>query len=77
MRALCTTLLAASLFATAVPMATADDAAPTEDAAATEAPAKDWTEHKGDLPFIVGYAAGMKEVEFTGKPPMLFFTTTW
>lgn len=36
-----------------------------------------WGEHWGDLPFVVGYEKGMKEVEFTGRPPMYFFTTTW
>lgn len=36
-----------------------------------------WGEHMGDLPFIVGYEKGMKEVEFTGRPPMYFFTATW
>jgi hypothetical protein len=50
----------------------AQDAAPAE-----EAGEKDWADHKGDLPFIVGYEKGMKEVEFSGKPPMYFFTTTW
>lgn len=38
---------------------------------------KDWSEHTGDLPFVVGYEKGMKEVEFTGRPPMYFFTATW
>lgn len=36
-----------------------------------------WREHMGDLPFIVGYEKGMREVEFTGRPPMYFFTATW
>ncbi len=36
-----------------------------------------WAEHMGDLPFVIGYAKGMKEVEFTGRPPMYFFTATW
>lgn len=51
--------------------------APAPAPAASDAEKEKWGEHMGDLPFIVGYAAGMKEVEFTGKPPMLFFTTTW
>ncbi len=38
---------------------------------------KDWSDHVGDLPFIVGYDAGMQSVQDTGKPPMFFFTTTW
>ncbi len=51
----------------------------TAAAADTVSPAEreKWGEHMGDLPFIVGYAKGMKEVEFTGRPPMYFFTTTW
>lgn len=38
---------------------------------------KDWKEHEGDLPFVVGYEKGMQQVEFTGRPPMYFFTATW
>ena len=45
--------------------------------AADEAEKAKWGEHMGNLPFIVGYEKGMKEVEFTGKPPMWFFTATW
>jgi len=36
-----------------------------------------WAEHCGDVPFVVGYEKGMREVEFTGRPPMYFFTATW
>jgi len=61
-------------FAPAPRIARAEDPAP-EEAAAPEA--KDWTEHMGDIPFVVGRAAGEEEAEFTGKPPMYFFTTTW
>ena len=39
-------------------------------------PAKDWTAHMGDLPFVVGMDAGRAEVKFTGKPAMLFFTSS-
>ena len=39
--------------------------------------AKNWTDHMGNIPFIVGRAAGLKEVEFTGKPIMYFYTATW
>jgi len=46
----------------------------TAPAAAAE---KDWSKHKGDIPFIVGREAGMKEAEFTGKPVMFFYTATW
>jgi hypothetical protein len=28
----------------------------------------------GDIPFIVGHAAGVKEAEFTGKPIFFFYT---
>jgi hypothetical protein len=53
-------------------------ARPERAALAADAAEKEkWGEHMGDLPFIVGYEKGMKEVEFTGRPPMYFFTTTW
>ena len=39
--------------------------------------AKDWSKHTGDIPFIIGREAGMKEVEFTGKPILFFYTATW
>jgi hypothetical protein len=72
-----------ALGAVAAPADAGDDKAPPAktapagaDAAADAERAK-WGEHMGDLPFIVGYEKGMKEVEFTGKPPMLFFTATW
>jgi ABC-type sugar transport system substrate-binding protein len=52
-------------------------AAPGRAVAADEAERAKWGEHWGDLPFVVGYEKGMKEVEFTGRPPMYFFTTTW
>ncbi len=48
-----------------------------EPAASDAAEAKDWTEHMGKLPFVVGREAGEAEAEFTGRPPMYFFTTTW
>jgi hypothetical protein len=47
--------------------------APSDDKANLEK----WAEHVGDLPFVFGFANGMKEVEFTGRPPMYFFTATW
>ena len=31
----------------------------------------------GNIPFIVGPERGHKEAEFTGKPILYFFTTTW
>jgi hypothetical protein len=51
-------------------------ASPASSPAADEAEKAKWGEHMGDVPFIVGYEKGMKEVEFTGKPPMWFFTGT-
>lgn len=51
-------------------------AAPSAPAATPEEMEK-WGEHMGDLPFIVGQEAGLKDVEFTGRPPMYFFTATW
>ena len=38
---------------------------------------KNWTESKGKLPFIIGYEKGMAEAKFSGRPMMVFFTTTW
>lgn len=55
------------------PAACGGDAAPD----AAKAEREKWAEHMGDLPFVIGYEKGMKEVEFTGKPPMYFFTATW
>ncbi len=42
-----------------------------------ESEQKDWSSHKGNIPFIIGREAGMKEVEFTGKPILFFYTATW
>ena len=37
-----------------------------------------WSDHKGDVPFIVGDVAQGKRVSAsTGKPPLYFFTATW
>ncbi len=38
---------------------------------------KDWTDHKGKIPFIVGFEKAMAEAKFSGRPVMAFFTTTW
>ena len=57
-----------------------DEAKPGDPKALEDAKAAEkakWGEHMGDLPFVVGYEKGMKEVEFTGRPPMYFFTATW
>jgi hypothetical protein len=45
-------------------------------ALAGDAPATDWSKHMGDLPFVVGMDAGRAEVKFTGRPAMLFFTSS-
>lgn len=37
---------------------------------------KDWTAHMGDVPFVVGMEKGREEVKFTGRPAMLFFTSS-
>jgi len=39
------------------------------------APPVDWSKHMGKLAFAIGHERGMKEVAFTGKPPMFFFTS--
>jgi len=67
------------LGAVAAPADAGDDKAPPAKTApaAADADREKWGEHMGDLPFIVGYEKGMKEVEFTGRPPMYFFTATW
>lgn len=44
---------------------------------ADDAERKKWADLMGDLPFVIGYERGLKEVEFTGKPPMFFFCATW
>lgn len=36
-----------------------------------------WNSHMGKVPFVVGYENGKAEAQFSGKPMMLFFTTTW
>ena len=58
-------------------VARADEPAPADAAKAGDGEEKDWADHMGDIPFLVGRAAGEAEADFTGKPPMYFFTTTW
>ena len=72
--ALALALAASGAVVSPVPAAADDPPAPANPANAER---EKWGEHWGDLPFIVGYEKGMKEVEFTGRPPMYFFTTTW
>jgi hypothetical protein len=36
-----------------------------------------WDDHKGDIPFLIGQAAGARAVAATHRPPMYFFTATW
>ena len=45
--------------------------------AACGPPKSKWADHKGDIPFVVGQAAGMRQAEASGRPPMYFFTATW
>lgn len=66
-------LFALGLAAGALAVLSSSSPAPAADSAEKQK----WGEHMGDVPFIVGYEKGMKEVEFTGKPPMWFFTATW
>ena len=42
---------------------------------AEEASPLTWASHMGELAFTVGHERGKKEVEFTGKAPMFFFTS--
>jgi hypothetical protein len=65
---------ATALFAwvgAAAPASAGDSSAPTKQEK------EKWAEHMGDVPFVIGYAKGMKQVENTGRPPMYFFTATW
>jgi hypothetical protein len=48
---------------------------PASSLASDFAPPVDWSKHMGKLSFAVGYERGMKEVAFTGKAPMFFFTS--
>ena len=49
---------------------------PASSLADDSAPPLDWSKHMGKLAFAVGYERGMKEVAFTGKAPMFFFTSS-
>jgi hypothetical protein len=71
LRPLVITLAALACFAPC-----ADSTARADETQAEETKDK-WAEHRGDLPFVVGYEKGMAQVKMTGKPPMYFFTTTW
>ncbi len=51
--------------------------ASAEDPPAADAERTKWAEHMGDLPFVIGFDKGMKEVEFTGRPPIVFFTADY
>ena len=73
MRPLTLTLsLALALAAFAAPAAA--DAPGATAAPAADSQREKWAEHMGNVPFVLGYENGMKEAQFTGKPPMLFFT---
>ena len=56
-----------------------DDKAPPAKPAPAPADAEreKWAEHMGDVPFVIGFEKGMKDVEFTGKPPLVFFTADY
>jgi thiol-disulfide isomerase/thioredoxin len=60
----------------AAPAACGRDA---EVAAAPSAATDDakWVDDVGDVPFVIGLAAGTKAVAASGRPPMYYFTTTW
>ena len=44
---------------------------------AQSGPGKDWSHHTGKVPFVIGYDAGLAQAKESGKPLMLFLTTTW
>lgn len=44
---------------------------------AQSGPGKDWSHHTGKVPFVIGYDAGLATAKESGKPLMLFLTTTW
>ncbi len=69
-------LLAATLALAAALPASAQDRGATARPPRAAAP-KDWRKHTGNIPFIIGREQGMKEVEFTGKPILFFYTATW
>jgi thiol-disulfide isomerase/thioredoxin len=55
------------------------EADPAADAAVRTAAAEDakWADDVGDIPFVIGLAAGTKAAAASGRPPMYYFTTTW
>src|SRR5262245_43044101 len=69
----------ASAFLLLVATALAPAACGREPDAAAPVGAADskWADDVGDVPFVVGLAAGTKAVAATGRPPMYYFTTTW
>ncbi|MCA8961232.1 MAG: thioredoxin family protein [Planctomycetes bacterium] len=36
-----------------------------------------WSHHSGDIKFVIGFEKGQEMAQLSGKPMMLFFTTTW
>lgn len=52
-----------------------EEPAPAEEETDPKVPVN-WTAHMGKLPFVVGHDLGMKEVAFTGKAPMFFFSSS-
>jgi thiol-disulfide isomerase/thioredoxin len=58
------------------PAACGPDKTPAPPSPTTAVDSK-WAEDVGDVPFVIGLAAGTKAVAATGRPPMYYFTTTW
>jgi len=46
-------------------------------AACGRAPSSKWADHMGDIPFVVGQEAGMRQASASHRQPMYFFTATW
>lgn len=47
------------------------------DAVGDQESSREWDSHTQGLPFVFGYEQGMAQARQTGKPAMLFVTTTW
>lgn len=41
------------------------------------ADARKWAEHTGKIEFVIGYEEGLEEAKASGKPMMVYITTTW
>ena len=67
-------VLALAALAAVSPLAARADG---PEAAAPVAAKSKWSDHVGDVPFVVGYEAGTKAAAESGRPPLYFFTATW